>query len=398
MLFLQILFMSLLGIVAGTFTGLMPGIHINLIAVLLLSSSNALLQYLPVISLVSFMIAMAITHTFLDFVPSIFLGAPNLDTTLSVLPGHRLLLKGRGYAAVRLTTIGCYAGIMLLIFITPLLIISFSYFYEYIKRWMPIILLASVFFLILEERRSRFWALFLFLLSGVLGIAVFNLPVKEPLLPLLTGLFGTSMLVESIGGKSVLPAQKITNTTIKRRKILGILPVGILSSVLCSFLPGLGSSQAAVIGNAIKRVSDKGFLVLLGLINILVTFMNFIAIYIIGKPRSGVAVVAAELIGEMNLKQLILFLIVAIIAGSISVYLTLFAAKIFARNLKRFNYNKISIFILILLCFISFLFSGLIGLFILITATGIGIVAIKRGVMKMHLMGCLILPIIFYFL
>lgn len=399
MLFLQIIALSFLGIVAGTFTGLMPGIHINLIAVLLLSSSSFLLNYFSVISMVCFIIAMAITHTFLDFVPSIFLGAPNPDTALSVLPGHRLLLKGRGYAAVRLTTLGCYIGLIALIFITPILLLAFQSIYGYIKRWMPLLLVYSVLFLIIKEQRSKFWALFLFFLSGVLGIAAFNLPVKEPLLPLLTGLFGTSMLIESIGEKGVLPEQKITNTIIKRNKVLGILPVGILSSALCSFLPGLGSSQAAVIGGSLmKRISNKGFLVLLGLINILVTFMNFIAIYVIGKPRSGVAVVAAKLLGEMNLKQLILFLIVAIIAGSISVYLTLFAAKIFARNLKRFNYNKISVFILILLCFISFLFSGLIGLFVLITATGIGIVAIKRGVMRIHLMGCLILPVIFYFL
>ncbi len=399
MLFMQIALMSLIGIATGTFTGLMPGIHINLIAVLLLSFSGFLLNHFSVVSIVSFIIAMAITHTFLDFIPSIFLGAPNPDTALSVLPGHRLLLKGRGYAAVRLTTLGCYIGLISLIFIMPLLLLNFQRFYDYAKAWMPLLLFYSVLFIVIKEKKSRFWAVFLFLLSGVLGIVVFNLPVKEPLLPLLTGLFGTSMLIESIKEKSILPEQKITKTTIQRKRIFSILPAGIVSSLLCSFLPGLGSSQAAVIGGSfMKRISNKGFLVLLGLINILVAFMNFIAIYAIGKPRSGVAVVAARLIGEMTLKQLILFLIVAVIAGGISVFISLFAARIFARNLKRMDYSRISALIILLLCVISFLFSGLLGLLILITATSIGIVAIKKGVMKTNLMGCIILPVIFYFL
>ena len=32
--------------------------------------------------------------TFIDFIPSIFLGCPDTDTELSILPGHELLKKG----------------------------------------------------------------------------------------------------------------------------------------------------------------------------------------------------------------------------------------------------------------------------------------------------------------
>jgi len=38
--------------------------------------------------------------------PSIFLGAPEADTALAVLPGHALLMEGRGEEAVRLSAIG----------------------------------------------------------------------------------------------------------------------------------------------------------------------------------------------------------------------------------------------------------------------------------------------------
>ena len=34
-----------------------------------------------------------ITHTFLNIVPAVYLGVSDADTTLAVLPGHRMLLE-----------------------------------------------------------------------------------------------------------------------------------------------------------------------------------------------------------------------------------------------------------------------------------------------------------------
>jgi putative membrane protein len=72
----EILIFTLIGISAGIFTGIIPGIHINLISTLILSISPLLLKYFNVYSLMVFIIAMSITHSFLDSIPSIFLGAP----------------------------------------------------------------------------------------------------------------------------------------------------------------------------------------------------------------------------------------------------------------------------------------------------------------------------------
>ena len=60
---------------------------------------------------------MAITHTFKNFIPSIFLGCPDTDTELSILPGHELLKKGHGYEAILLTTYGGLAAIFILLLI-----------------------------------------------------------------------------------------------------------------------------------------------------------------------------------------------------------------------------------------------------------------------------------------
>src|SRR3989338_9071935 len=108
---LEIIIPLLLGIVAGTFTGLTPGVHINLVAVLLLTLSTKI--NLPIFSIVVFIISMATTHTFLDFIPSVFLGAPDPSTVLTVLPGHRYLIKGKGFEAVMLSIYGSITGLLL---------------------------------------------------------------------------------------------------------------------------------------------------------------------------------------------------------------------------------------------------------------------------------------------
>ncbi|MGM0409019.1 MAG: tripartite tricarboxylate transporter permease [Bacteroidota bacterium] len=99
-MFLELILAILLGLMFGTITGLTPGIHLNLISVMLLSASPILLQYTNPLALAVFIITMSVTHTFLDSIPSILLGAPESDTALGVLPGHRYLLKGQGLMAV----------------------------------------------------------------------------------------------------------------------------------------------------------------------------------------------------------------------------------------------------------------------------------------------------------
>ena len=91
---LEFILPLLIGIVAGTLTGLAPGIHINLVSAILLFSLDKF-QSIPLISIVVFIVSMSITHTFIDFIPSIFLGAPEEDNFLSILPGHQLFMEGK---------------------------------------------------------------------------------------------------------------------------------------------------------------------------------------------------------------------------------------------------------------------------------------------------------------
>src|SRR3989338_11714332 len=117
---LEIFLALFLGVLCGIFSGLIPGIHVNLVSVLLVSFSAVLLTYTSPIVLAVFIISLAITHTFFDTIPTIYLGAPDEAQALNVLPGHRLLLKGLGHNAVIYTIIGSLGSLLLSLLFFPL--------------------------------------------------------------------------------------------------------------------------------------------------------------------------------------------------------------------------------------------------------------------------------------
>lgn len=232
----------LIGIFAGTISGLLPGVHINLVSALLVGSLGYFSGLQPLV-LVIFIVAMTITHTFLDFIPSIFLGAPDEDSVLSVLPGHELLLKGKGYEAVVLTLYGCLLGLALSLLFVPIFIFIFTKIYFYLKFVMFFILIFTNLYLLFKEKTSKTLAFVVFMLSGFLGLITLNLPLDQALLPLLSGLFGSSSLITSIFKKEKLPKQKITEVKMNKKEFIKPGIASILVAPLCSFLPAIQSQK-----------------------------------------------------------------------------------------------------------------------------------------------------------
>ena len=393
---IEIILFLVLGIFAGTITGLIPGIHINLIGAILVSLSVSLLYSVNPIYIVVLIVAMAITHTFVDFIPSVFLGCPDTDTELSILPGHELLKQGEGYEAILLTCYGSLAAVFILalIFLPAVFVISKTY--DFVKPFIPYLLILVSSVLIFSEKK-KFSALLVFLLAGFLGWSVLNMTgnSEKLLLPLLTGLFGSSMLLISIKNKIKIPKQKLTKP---KTKILKPLIGAVIASPILSFLPGLGSGQAAIIGNSISRADKKGFLVLLGATNTLVMGFSFITLYIISRTRTGTAVAIQQILGNLSLKILILILGIVLISGVISFFLTMFLAKFLSQRMEKVNYTFLSVGTLIFLVIIVFLVSGFLGLTIFIAATFTGIYSISLGVRRTNMMGCLMIPTIILYL
>ena len=388
-----------LGCVMGTFSGIIPGIHINLVSVITLSLSPILLQYTSPLTLAVFIISMSIIHSFLDFIPSAFLGAPDESTAMSVLPAHRLLLQGRGYEAVKLTVMGSLFCLLLIINLTPIVITTVSSIYPIIKSSIGYILIATTLILILKERNSKFWPLIVFILSGILGIGVFNLNLKDPLLPMLSGLFGVSTLLLSYNDNTKIPQQNFESEKLSKKEITKATITGTFSSSLCSFLPGIGPAQAAILGSTFARkITDRGFLIMVGGIGTVNMLLSIVGLYVLNKARNGSIVIAQRIIETVNFDTLILFLGVSLLVAGIAVPYTLFLAKQFSKFINIINYKLTCLIVIIFITLLVFYFTSFIGLLILFVATMLGLIAPLIKIGRSHAMGCLILPVILYYI
>ena len=395
---LEIIIAILLGILAGILTGLIPGVHINLVALLLLASSPFLLIYTSPLIMAIFIMSMSITHTLFNAIPAIYLGAPeSADNILSVLPGHRMLLQGKAYEALTLTVIGSLGALILGLLVSPLIIKLLPFIYELIKPYIGYILLITSILLIYRDNK-KFYALILFLLAGILGLIVLNLNMKNPLFPLLSSLFGISSLIISLKDKVKIPKQLISRPKIFSKETYKAVFSGTLVGTFTTMMPGLGPAQAAIIGSQIVKLKDSGFLILVGALDTLSMVMSFIGIFAIDKARNGSVIVISRLIESISIETLYLFLTISLITGIISTFLCLKFSKIVSKYIAKIRYRILSIAIIALIFIMTIFLSSWIGILILIVGTFLGMLAPLLNIGRSHLMGCLLLPVILFFL
>ncbi len=395
-MFLDVLLFMLLGILIGVITGLMPGIHPNTVFVAMISAV-ALLATTQTELLLVFIMALAVSNTFVDFLPSIIFGAPDPSTALSVLPGHKFLLEGRGYEAVLLTVMGGLGVAMLTLLTLPLLIYLIPGVYCIIRPALHILLLLVVVWMILTETgRGRLFALAVFSLSGILGLVTLNAFASEAMLfPSLTGLFALSTLLVSFYTRSVIPRQdKPTEIRGDHRK--GIL-TGWLAGWFAGMLPGVGAAQAGVLAAQSLRASTREFLTALGGINTSNIMFTFIIFYTIARTRSGAVWAISQLVTSITLWDMLLLILVGITTCFISAIATIGLARLLLNQIRRINYSTVSLVVMLLLILVVAVLSGPLGLLAALAGTFTGLLAILFRVRRSHLMGYLLLPTILYF-
>ncbi len=396
---IEIFISILIGIILGILTGLAPGIHINLVSAIILVSSEKLLKYFPALYIATSLISMAITHTFLDIIPSTFLGVADADNALTILPSHKLLLEGRATESIKLALIGSFLGLIFTILATPLIIEATSKVYPLIKSYIPYILI-GISFLIMKKSKNKKLALTIFTLAGTLGIVVFSLKtLQQPLFPLLSGLFGISGLILSIKNKIKIPEQiRDLKIKISNLKLAKNIISAIISSLLTSFLPGLTSSHTTAVASTITEIEDeKDYIIINNSINTISMFMSIIALYSIEKARNGVIVTLSNII-TINKIHLVYFTAVTLVTAFIAILLTLNLEKVFSRLIPKINYKVLASSIILIIFILTIFISGPLGILVIITSTLVGIFCLLTEIERIHMMGTLILPIILYFL
>lgn len=392
--------LALVGCVLGVITGLTPGLHVNTITLLGLS-------LFPIIGITPMefsvaMIAMAITHTFLDFIPAIFIGVPEEETALSILPTHQLLLQGKSLEAVKLTAYGSLFGLFFaLLFLIPALLFV-PIIYNLIRSFVVYLLMIAVLFLILRERepRRRVWATIIFFISGFLGFLSLNLKVissTQVLFPIFSGLFGLSTILYSL--KTVtkhIPQEEFAVVKFDKGLISGGF-LGSLGGVLVGILPAMSPSQIGILMFEILGNNLRSFLVSVSAINTSDAIFSLVSLYTIHNARSGVATMIGKII-EIDLNTLILFIGVISFTAVFALVLHLEIGKLAMRFVGKVNYRLMSIFVFFIVVFLVYWITGVFGVLLALLSMCIGLLPILSGVSRTHSMGVLILPTIMYFL
>ncbi len=393
---LLILFSLIIGIIFGVVAGLLPGLHPNNTIPIILGMSFLFGPLPTAIILVS----SGVINSFINFIPSILLGAPEESTVLGVLPGHKLLLEGRGFEAVKLCVIGSLGGVLFAILTLPMFVLFIPSLYELIRHHVHWLLIAVIGYLILEEKgKNKLLALGVFILSGILGLIVLNNFGDFALFPLLTGLFGMPMILISMFQKTKLP-DKFTfdEEKIERKGLLSCIGVGSLAGIIAGLLPGLGATQSTILTQQAfrKERSGREFLMSIGAITTCDIVYSILALWLIHNPRSGIAIGVSKLL-EVGFQETLIFVAIILISAAISTILTLKMTKISLKFLKKVNYQKLCLYTSIFLFVLTVVFSGLIGILILIVSIAVGLIPNYLNIRRTYGMGCLIVPCILFF-
>lgn len=398
-MFLEIFLAVIIGISLGVFTGLIPGIHVNLITSLVVSSV-AYLSGINIMLVAVGIVSMALTHSFLDSIPSMYLGAPDPVYASSVLPGHQLLHEGKGYQAIVYTIMGSFFGLMLTLLLFPFGLWYLSYVSEGLTPYIGIILLAAIIFILYKSGDMLKNGMFL-LASGGLGLLVFALPSQDQvLLPLLSGLFGTSTLLFSLLSVTSLPKQNTSIITVASNPVLDrTVGVATIIGVVAAFLPGFGASQGAIVGiSTLKKPEPKDYLLLTGALNTVAFAFSLVTFTVLEKARNGAIVGVGELVGSFQASDLWIFGAVLLMVGGVATLLGLFFAKKLLVILRKVSYKHLVHTLLTFLSVLVLILSGTQGVLILLSATGLGLLTQFYGAQRNMLLGCLLIPVLMYFL
>lgn len=391
------------GVVIGSLSGAIPGLHANNFAFLLAGVAPAVPG--PPLLVGVAMLAAGVVHTFVNAVPAMALGVPDAEMALTALPGHRLVLAGRGHEAIHLSAVG---SLLAVVFAAPLsipLTWIVVRIYPIVIEHLALVLGAVVLGLVGAERRPRrgIAAGLSFGLAAVLGIVTLDVQPSAPLdaggvlAPLFAGLFGAPVLIDALGGGGI-PPQEEPRLRVSRSVLAVTALAGTIAGAIVGYLPGISAAIAAIAvlvvlpgDGSVGTADDRGYIVATSGVDTANTVFALVALVALGQPRTGVMVAVAETEVPLDVPVLLAAILLAGVCGFVIVivggeyYLTLVA---------RVEYATLSLSVLGVLLALSWLFTGVVGIAIFLVASLVGLVPVRLGVRRVHLMGVLLGPLI----
>ncbi len=394
---LQALAWVLAGATLGSISGLIPGLHANNFALLLAGIAPSVPG--PPLFVGLAMLAAGVVHTFLNAVPAMALGVPDAEMAVTALPGHRMVLDGRGYEAIRLSALGSILAVLVAVPLAVPVTWAVTAVYPTVRSNLSIVLAVVALGLVLSEYswRARFGAALSFSLAAALGFLTLDLSPDAPLeaggmlAPLFAGLFGAPVLIDAIRGGGIPPQG---DETVRMSRVLLCLTAlaGALAGAVVGYIPGISAAIAAVAVLVVipRGSTDRGYIVATSGVDTANTIFALFALVAIGQPRTGVMVAFENANAPLSLPVLVGGVV---LAGLIGFVLVIVLGDYYLEAVGRTAYWKISAAVLTLLFVLSYLFTGVAGIVVFAVAAAIGMVPIRLRARRVNLMGVLIGPL-----
>jgi putative membrane protein len=262
-----------------------------------------------------------------------------------------------------------------------------------------LILVAVIGYMIVTSEAPG-WAFGLFGISGILGIFTFHYGFlgwhsigggSALLMPLLTGLFGISVLF--VASQGTMPAQKFNGISMDGRSVVRSSVLGTLAGVAVGWLPGLSNATAnGVLASVIGYEKDRrAYILATSAANTANAFIGLAALFALSRMRNGVMVALSAL----PLPPASALFVVGVVAACAAYVITVTLSRS-AHLLGGIEGRWLNSAVIVFVVAICLVLTGPFGGLVLLLATLIGLVPHMVNVPRMYCMGAVMVPVMLY--
>ncbi len=386
-------FLLVTGVLVGTLTGLLPGLHVNTLAAVALAATP------PGEAMALWLVAVGTTHTVVNILPATYLGAPGEDTALAVLPAHRLLLQGQGPLAVATSIRASVAAAT----VAALAVLPYRWLMDRPGQVLALLdastlyILLAVSAMLVLGSQTRIRAALVFTAAGALGLVARDVPMpsgSSHLLPLLGGLFGVPTLLWSLRDPPTLPRQHAASPT----PDLGAVGRGVAAAAWTAVLPGLTAAVATAVAGR-RRDTAAGTVATLSAVNTAHAVLALAVLWITGRTRTGLADAtqqgfAVQSWGTGPPGALQWVLLTAVASALMAALVTSLIDKMAHGTIHHLPPRLLPAVGFFIVVILTLWLTHAWGVALLAVAALVGTLPLVWGTWRVHLVGALIVPII----
>ncbi len=422
--FLTILVFTLLGTCVGGLISMIPSLHIYNTAGIALILWASIQNVIPYSAIAPFFLSLVVAYAFLNTLPMTLIGAPDESATVTILPGTKYLMTGRGYEAVAITGIGSLMGLGILVLAAPVIfhivpvlhkilaphlhwVIACIIVYMLMSEWPKGEGLGDTIFQRLRHAWSNLFAgLLTFSFAGILGLIVTSRTLVDPsagfqnIMPVFIGLFAIPGALQHLLSRESIPDQYVCSSVEVTRDDLGLSALqGTIAGGLAAYLPAVTAGIGGIIaGHAVARRGDRLFIISGGVSKVLYYVGAFLLLYLVtpltssGIGRGGLAIILKPILQPIS-RELPLMLGVVLFSGCLSFLLMLVCARWMIGVLARVDYRIFYWCTLPVLIFLVAWITGPGGLALMAIASCIGAIPVFYHCRRSNSMAVLLVPI-----